>query len=137
MLVGPPGTGKTTLLDEALQEIQDDPASYGLTEPPDGVLEVTPEEAWTTRELLGARRLTMPDTFGSPGFVLDAIRDNRWLFLDEANRADMDKIFGGLLTWLSTSQGDPRPRRARATSAIDIAGVGERDAVLRRRVRAP
>ena len=37
------------------------------------------------------------------GRVLEAIRDDCWLVLDEANRADMDKIFGGLLTWLSDS----------------------------------
>jgi hypothetical protein len=102
MVVGPPGTGKTTLLDEAFQEIQGDPGSYGLSTAPAGVLQVTPEESWTTRELLGGETV---DDQGRlrfrPGYVLEAIRDNQWLFLDEANRADMDKIFGGLLTWLS------------------------------------
>ncbi len=102
MVVGPPGTGKTTLLEEAIREISDDPGAYGLTDAPDGVRQVTPEEAWTTRELVGGETV---DDQGRlrfrPGFVLEAIRNNEWLFLDEANRADMDKIFGGLLTWLS------------------------------------
>jgi len=102
MLVGPPGTGKTTLLDEMLHESQDDPGAYGLSQSPEGVRVVTPEEGWTTRELLGGETV---DDSGRlrfrPGLVLEAIRDNQWLFLDEANRADMDKIFGGLLTWLS------------------------------------
>jgi AAA domain (dynein-related subfamily) len=102
MVVGPPGTGKTTLLEEALQEIRDDAPAYGLAAGPDGVRQVTPEESWTTRDLLGGETV---DDQGRlrfrPGHVLEAIRDNEWLFLDEANRADMDKIFGGLLTWLS------------------------------------
>jgi hypothetical protein len=33
--------------------------------------------------------------------VLSAIADGNWLIVDEVNRADMDRIFGGLLTWLS------------------------------------
>jgi hypothetical protein len=39
-----------------------------------------------------------------PGRVLDAIANDRWLVIDEANRADLDRIFGGLLTWLSRQQ---------------------------------
>jgi hypothetical protein len=120
MVVGPPGTGKTTLLDEAIREIHDDPGSYGLAEAPDGVRQVTPEEAWTTRELIGGETV---DDKGRlrfrPGYVLEAIRNNEWLFLDEANRADMDKIFGGMLTWLS----DKPVVLGRATPALDAPSV--------------
>ena len=41
-----------------------------------------------------------------PGYLLQAIKENRWLVLDELNRADMDKIFGGLLTWLTMEEND-------------------------------
>ena len=120
LVVGPPGTGKTTLLEEAIREINDDPGSYGLTEAPDGVRQVTPEEAWTTRELVGGETV---DDQGRlrfrPGYVLEAIRDNQWLFLDEANRADMDKIFGGLLTWLS----DKPVVLGRAAPGLDASAV--------------
>jgi AAA domain (dynein-related subfamily) len=103
MLIGPPWTGKTTLLTEAFAEARADPPSYGLTAaPPHEPLQVTPEEGWTTRELVGGETV---DDQGRlryrPGHVLDAIAHDRWLILDEANRADMDRIFGGLLTFLS------------------------------------
>jgi hypothetical protein len=120
MLIGPPGTGKTTLLEEAVAEARRDPSAYGLGDAPEDVLQVTPEEGWTTRELVGGETV---DDQGRlryrPGYVLDAIQHNRWLILDEANRADMDRIFGGLLTFLS---GKP-VTLGRASGRIDSAEI--------------
>lgn len=101
MLVGPPGTGKTHLLHELAADIQNAPAAYGLKRLKDPMV-VTPDESWTARELVGGDTV---DDHGrlrfSPGHVLEAIHRNRWLVLDEANRADLDRIFAGLFTWLS------------------------------------
>jgi hypothetical protein len=101
ILVGPPGSGKTTLLAEAIDEIRDDPGRFGFTLEVNDPLWATPEESWTTADLLGGQTV---DEAGRlrfrPGYVLSTIQQSRWLVLDEANRADMDKIFGGLLTWL-------------------------------------
>ena len=54
-----------------------------------------------------------------PGHVLSAIHGNEWLVLDEANRADMDKIFGGLLTWLSGQ----KVELGRASTGLDAPTV--------------
>jgi MoxR-like ATPase len=102
LLVGPPGTGKTTLLYQILEEARDQPERYGLSSGPAGADWVTPDESWTTRELVGGETIDENNKLRfRPGAVLQAIRKDHWLVLDEANRADMDKIFGGVLTWLS------------------------------------
>ena len=50
---------------------------------------------------MGGETVSENEIVFRPGWVLRSIAENRWLVLDEANRADMDRIFGGLLTWLS------------------------------------
>jgi hypothetical protein len=105
MLVGPPGTGKSSLVQEIIREVREDPGKFGMTMGHE-LMMVTADESWTTRELVGGDSV---DDSGrlrfTPGFVLQAIEEDKWLLLDEANRADMDRIFGGLLTWLTGSDG--------------------------------
>ncbi|MBB4663075.1 AAA family ATPase [Conexibacter arvalis] len=101
LLVGPPGTGKTSLLHEILADVSADPAAYGLTVPPPGADWYTPDESWTARELVGGETIEDGELRFGPGHLLKALEKGHWLILDEANRGDMDRIMGPLITWIS------------------------------------
>jgi hypothetical protein len=105
ILVGPPGTGKTRILLEEIEYLRAESDSYGFQTPIPPPKIVTPDESWTAADLVGGETVVPGGELRfRPGRVLDALAENRWLVLDEANRGDMDKIFGALLTWLSDQE---------------------------------
>lgn len=103
LLVGPPGTGKGTLVAWVTEQVRKDPESFGFPAgyDPDPIWR-TPDESWSAFDLIGG---LAPNETGalvwSAGTLPSALAEDRWLVLDETNRADMDKIMGPLLTWLS------------------------------------
>jgi hypothetical protein len=124
ILVGPPGTGKSQLLRQMIAEIRSDPTALGFTQIPNEPKWVTAEEGWTTRDLLGGESVDENQRLRfALGHVLDAIRENRWLVVDEMNRADMDKIFGALLTWLSQAENAEVVDIGRASTAPNSPSV--------------
>ena len=106
LLVGPPGTGKSKILQWITQNIANNPSYFGFRQDlnPHPMWR-TPDEGWSAFDLIGG---LAPDASGklkwAHGFILQAIKEDRWIILDETNRADMDKIMGPLLTWLSEQE---------------------------------
>lgn len=95
MLTGPPGTGKTTIaINAAEQAVKANFIS--------GYLLTTATSDWTTFDTVGGY-MPQPgrELVFTPGVVLRSINENKWLLIDEINRADVDKAFGQLLTTLS------------------------------------
>lgn len=127
LLVGPPGTGKGTLLKWALSKVASEPETFGFEAGfnPDPLWR-TPDESWTSFELIGGLAPDPKDgnLRWTPGALLSSIDEKRWLILDETNRGDMDKIMGPLLTWLSDQEVEVGRSETHGGKAIHI-GWGE------------
>ncbi|MCK6513712.1 MoxR family ATPase [Myxococcota bacterium] len=98
LLVGPPGTGKTELA-TVLANVAE---LEGFCE---GLLTATASADWTTFDTIGGYALQKDNTLQfRPGIYPRALKERRWLLIDELNRADVDKAFGELMTVLSGKQ---------------------------------
>jgi AAA domain (dynein-related subfamily). len=96
ILTGPPGTGKSKLAKEICEHYK---AEYMM---------VTASSDWSNYETIGGY---MPDISGqlhfTPGIFLKCFKSNngtdinKWLIIDEINRADIDKAFGSMFSALT------------------------------------
>jgi MoxR-like ATPase len=95
ILTGPPGTAKTTLAQAVAEAARDAGRCSGYTL-------TTATADWTTFETIGGLRPTNSGQLEfEEGHFLKAIRERRWLVIDELNRSNFDRAFGQLFTVLS------------------------------------
>jgi MoxR-like ATPase len=103
LLLGPPGTGKSTLAANIARAASEE-AIAGI-ESPGGYQTVTALATWTTFDTLGGYVPTRAgDLAFRPGVFLRAFESDAWLVIDELNRADTDKAFGPFIGMLGGSR---------------------------------
>jgi 5-methylcytosine-specific restriction protein B len=113
LLLGPPGTGKT----ELALALGAAAVAQGYCR---GMSTVTASADWTTYETIGGYALERDGSLGfRAGVFLTAIEQERWLLVDELNRADVDRAFGELLTVLA-GHGTSTPYRLPDGRAVSV-----------------
>ncbi len=104
ILVGPPGVGKTDLARRILEIIGKKVIGN------DSFLESVASDEWSRYELIGG--VNLANEF-QEGWVTKAAVDNKWLLIDEFNRANMNKAFGELFLAIEYNKITLRPTESK------------------------